>query len=128
MSRRQKTPFAAWESTKPTGIEKRYIRTTDTMMSHAAYRALGDKAWRLYEHMKMESGGKREFTLPYSKIMKIMPISKQGIHAAITELEIVGFVDVVENNANLRKPNLYRFSDRWKQYKAAEKDFWLSTK
>lgn len=108
-------PFAPWESAKADGIEKRYTRVGNSLLSHDACRSLGDKAFRVYVHMKMESGGKREFTLPYTKAMGIMDVSKGGYKKAVDELCEKGFIDVVEKNANLRKANVYCFSQRWKE-------------
>lgn len=115
MGRNRKTPFASWETTAPGGMERRYIRVADTFFCHPAYKALGDKAARLYLHMRMESGGKREFELPYTKAQRIMPISRPAIQASIAELSDRGFIDKVEHGKSTRTPNLYRFSERWKE-------------
>ena len=114
MSKRKKTPFASWESNKSDGFENRYIRCADTQLMSAAMKRLGDKAFWLYIYMRLESGGKREFRLPYARIRQLMPITDPTIKAAITELKQAGLIDVVESNANLRQPNLYAFSTRWR--------------
>lgn len=91
---------------------------------------LGDKANRLFVYMKLEARGKREFAMPYTKIMKVMPISRPTIKTTIEELERAGFIDILERNGNVRKPNLYAFSTRWremeKKCKSAVKPFYQS--
>lgn len=113
MSRNKKTPFAPWE-TRTDGTEKRYIRLGNSQMLDGSVRGLGDKAFRLYAYMRLESGGQREFQMTYAKIRQLMPITDPTIKATVAELEQAGLIEVAENNANLRKPNLYRFSTRWR--------------
>ena len=115
MARKKKTPFAYWESTKPDGIEQRYIRMANTQMVSEAMLSLSNSAFRIYVNMKLESAGKLEYTFPFSKyrIYMTRPTFKQ----AVDELVDKGFIEVKQHNANLRKANVYRFSDGWKQYK-----------
>lgn len=113
MARSKKTPFQPWE-TKTSGIEQRYIRLGNSQLLDQSIRGLGDKAFRLYAYMRLDSGGRREFEMPYARIRQLMPISRPAIKAAVTELEQAGLIEVAENNANLRKPNLYRFSTVWR--------------
>ena len=62
--------------------------------------------------MRIESGGKRSFTFPYAKYRSYM--TKPTFQRVKQELIDKGFVDVIQNNKNLRKSNIYAFSDRWK--------------
>ena len=41
-------------------------------------------------------------------------MSKPTFLKAKQELIDKGFIDVVQNNKNLRRANIYAFSDRWK--------------
>ena len=41
-------------------------------------------------------------------------MSKPTFFKARDELVEKGFVDVVQNNKNLRRANIYAFSERWK--------------
>ena len=111
MSRGKKTPFAVWETTKTDGIEERYIRNGNSFMLHEATLSLSHAAFRVYQYMKLESGGKMVFEFPYSKYKRI--VSKDGFQSSLKELVEKGFIDIKERRANLRKPNIYSFSTRW---------------
>ena len=52
MSRTKKTPFAVWETTKPDGIEKRYIRMGNSQMIHPTLFGLSHTAFRVYAYMR----------------------------------------------------------------------------
>lgn len=113
MARKKKTPFAPWETRKSDGIEKRYIRLADSLLCSPAFLQLSGNATRAYIYMRIESAGKPEFTMPRSKYIRFM--KKDSFLTAREELETAGFIETVQNNANLRKPNVYRFSERWKE-------------
>lgn len=108
------TPFPLWESRKPDGVEKRFIRLADTMMVSDAVLHLPGNAFKVYCFMRLESAGRRQFKFPRNKYIAYM--SPPTFFKAVRELEERGIIDVLEHNANLRKANLYQFSDRWKDY------------
>ena len=110
MSRAKKTPFRSWESTSAGGIEKRYIRLGATKAARMGN--LSDAAYRIFICMMMEAGGKEDFVFPRSKYRTYSGNDK--FLRARQELIDKGFLEVVQNNANLRRPNVYRFSDKWK--------------
>ena len=112
MANIKKTPFSPWETTKINGIELRYLRMGNSQMLHPAIRNLTSMAFRVYVYMKLESGGHREFKFPHSKYKSF--ISSGGFQKALAELCATGLIEIVESNANLRKPNVYRFSEGWK--------------
>lgn len=113
MSRQKKTPFPPWQTVKENGIEERYIRLGNSQLLHYAMMELGDKAFRLYVYMLLESGGKIEFTFPRSKYKKLA--GNTVFQNAKEELMHKGFIVLKQNNANLRKPNVYEFSENWKR-------------
>ena len=113
MARTKKTPFAPWQTCKESGIEERYIRLGNSQLLHPAMLDLSDKARTIYIYMLLESGGKREFTFPRSKYSKIA--GHTVFQNAKDELLQKGFIRVKQNNANLRKANIYEFSDGWKR-------------
>jgi hypothetical protein len=115
VSRAKKTPFPIWATTKPNGIEKRYIRLGNSLLLHPSVSGLSHAAFRVYAHMALESGGNIEFTFPRSKWKAFL--SAGGFQSAKNELCEAGLIEVVEANANLRKPNKYRFSTTWKTTK-----------
>ncbi len=113
MARKKKTPFAPWETTASDGIEKRYTRLGSTLLYSPAFLRLSANAKQVYLYMKIESAGKREFIMPRQKQLRFT--NKNSFIRAKDELEQAGFIETVQNNANLRKPNVYWFSERWKE-------------
>lgn len=114
MARMKKTPFPPWQTKKPNGIEERYIRLGNSQLLSNAVLTLNPAAFRVYVYMLLESGGKPVFEFPRSKFIRI--ISQGGFQKAVKELTAAGFIELEEQNANIRKPNLYRFSDKWRAF------------
>ena len=112
MRRSRKTPFPNWQTQKVNGIEERYMRLGNSQLTAEAMYSLSHVAFRMYTYMLLESGGKQEFKMPRGKYGKFM--SAGGAYKAIRELVEKGFIEIVEQNKNLRKANVYRFSTRWK--------------
>lgn len=106
------TPFPPWQTKNKNGVEKRYIRLGNSLMLDERVMGLNHLAFRIYTYMILESGGNVIFEFPYAKYRKIT--SRSNFQRALDELTAAGLVEVHENNANLRKPNKYRFSVRWK--------------
>lgn len=115
MGRKSKTPFNFWETTKENGIEERYIRLGNSQMLHPVYKSLSSSAKEIYSYMKLESGGCVEFEFPVSKYKDLM--STKTFLKSKAELIEKGFIEEKQNNKNLRKPNIYRFSAEWKNLK-----------
>lgn len=114
MARTKKTPFPPWQTCKDSGIEERYIRLGNSQLLHPAVLKLSDKAMRVYVYMLLESGGKKEFTFPRSKYRKLA--GNDAFQRAKDELIEKGLIRVKQNNANLRRANIYEFCDEWKRY------------
>lgn len=112
MPRYKKTPFQEWESKNDDGIEKRYFRLGATLMASEPMRSLSPSAFKILCYMKIESGGKRSFKFPFSKYRAYT--TRPTFEKALKELVEKGFIDIVQRNSNLRKPNIYMFSNRWK--------------
>lgn len=112
MARTKKTPFPPWQTKKPDGIEKRYVRLGNSLLLDANCMALSGNAFRLYVYSLLEAEGKIEFEMPHRKYIKLM--TKPTFIKSRDELIEKGFIEVAQNNANLRKANVYRFSDQWK--------------
>lgn len=113
MSRSKKTPFPPWQSIKPDGIEKRYVRLANSQLCAAAMNNLSSTAFRVYVLMLLEAGGKREFTFSFSKYKNFT--TRPTFMKAKDELIKAGFILEKQNNFNLRKANIYAFSDEWKR-------------
>ena len=114
MASRKKTPFSAWQTRKDNGIEERHIRLGNSQLLDSAMLDLSDKGFKVYIYMLLESGGKREFTFSRSTYSKI--VGNSTFQRVKEELIQKGFIKEKQNNANLRKRNVYEFSDGWKSY------------
>lgn len=112
MPKYKKTPFAPWETAKVNGVEERFIRMGNSLLLHPSIQELSHSAFRVYTYMKLESAGRPEFIFPKAKWKKYL--SPNGFQRAKEQLCSNGFIEVLEENANLRKPNVYRFTSKWK--------------
>lgn len=112
MARTKKTPFPPWQTKKPDGIEKRFVRLGNSLLLDAACMGLSGNAFRLYVYALLEAEGKIEFEMPRHKYINLM--TQPTFIKSRDELIKKGFMEVAQNNANLRKANVYRFSDQWK--------------
>lgn len=105
-------PFQPWETRNADGSEKRYFRLGAGIMASESMRSLSGNAFKVLCYMKIESAGKRSFTFSYSKYKSYM--TRPTFNKVLKELEIHGFIEVLQHNKNLRKANVYMFSDKWK--------------
>lgn len=114
MSRqKKKTPFPSWTTKTSNGIEKRYIRIGNSLMLSKVYQMLSNSAKVIYSYMLLESGSNREFEFTASIYLKLM--SRDTFFKARNELIEKGFIEIKQNNANIRKANVYAFSEAWKE-------------
>ena len=107
---KNKIPF--WLTTLPKWIKELIVMKGYSFYEHPSVQSLSPLAYKVYDFMCKECGGKREFKFPYSVYKNFA--SKQGFLNAKNELIEKGFIEIAQSNANLRKPNLYRFTDTWK--------------
>lgn len=106
------TPFQHYHSMAPDGAEKRYARLACSMMQSPAVQGLSHTAYRLFIEMMMNASWKPEFNFSRSTYRKF--IANSTFDRAIHELEKAGIIRIVEHNKNLRKSNLYGWSNAWK--------------
>ncbi len=95
-------------------------------MDSKAFTELGATEKVLYMDMKRQYKGKAAknspngqpeqfyFNLALAKKFNICGHTK--LYEAIDNLIEHGLIDCIENNKNLRKKNVYAFSDRWQNY------------
>lgn len=107
-------PFSEWQ-TLTAGKEKRFIRLGASLLRCEQFASLSSSAKVLYIYMLLNAGGQKKFEMPHSEYKSIM--AKNTFLQARNELISSGFVTIAENNANLRKPNLFEFSSEWKKIK-----------
>jgi len=110
---RSKQPLPPWATATLDGREGRFIQIGNTLLLSKTFLALNGNAQLLYIRMVNEAGGKREFAFTAGDARKY-EMSKSGFAKSLDELKEKNFIECAENNANLRKANVYRFCDGWK--------------
>lgn len=113
MARSKKVPLHPWE-TANSEEKPRYIRTSYSLLTHPAYQKLTLLEKHVYNCMRMACAGKQEFTFPQACYENEYGLHKTSVIKAVQKLQGAGFIEVVESNRFLRKPNVYRFSYDWK--------------
>lgn len=86
------------------------------MMDSEAWEQLDCYSATLYVHMKKKynKSNEQDISFTYKEGMKLM--SKPKFTQAIDQLIECGFIELVEQNWNTRKCNIYGFSDKWQLY------------
>lgn len=107
------SPIPFWGTATSDGFERAYIRIGSSLLHHEAMMKLPSNAFRLYVYMTLECRGYQDFTMPHSRYKKFM--SKPTFIKARDDLVQAGFIEITEKNGNLRKPNKYRFSKRYRE-------------
>ncbi len=105
-------PFPPWETLNTNGREKKYVRMGITLMNSIPVKRLSGTAFKIMTYMKKQSGQSQQFEFPRTEYIQIT--TEPTFNRAIKELIGAGIIDVVERNRNLRKPNVYSWSLRWK--------------
>ena len=111
--RRKKNNIPPWLSARLDNFEKRFIQVGNTLLFNRTFQSLKANTKHLYFCMAMESGGRRQFIFPQSAAKKY-GITPSSLRRHVKELEEAGFLKVCSLQ-NLRQPNEYEFSLRWKE-------------
>lgn len=104
-----------WLSAKADCSEGRFLQIGNSLLLSKHFQGLPAGAQILYLAMGLESGGRREFVFPLSAAKKY-GFAPRSFRRYVEELVIAGFLDKT-SLANLRQPNEYRFSFKWKTEK-----------
>ena len=94
------------------GKETQYISLGASQMRDQQYIELSNSAKVIYTYMLLVAGGNPTFEFPQKEYKDLM--NKHTFIKARDELINKGFIEIKENNANLRKANVYEFSKKWK--------------
>ena len=113
MTRRKKGVLNYWETAKDGEPDKPFSRIGKSFIEDMRVENLNHLAFRIYVYMCVKCKGNPVFEFTYSDYSRFS--SKGGFLKAKAELIEKGFIEEVQNNSNLRQPNLYKFSTRWKQ-------------
>ena len=122
--RKDKAIHQPWEGRNPAGS---FAKITLDMMQSDAWKALNLRQQALYVNMKAKYRQKKEhgvitesnwdnITIPHSEYMQYYGSNKTFL-ADIRVLIDVGLIDLKESGRSSRTPNVYAYSDRWKQYR-----------
>ncbi len=97
--------------------DEQHIRLYYKMIESEAYQTISCTACWLYAELKHEWSGKKknEIKLPYSDIRERKKTHFRAIARAFLELELFGFIDVVQRGGLFRGASIYALSDRWKE-------------
>ena len=93
--------------------EGRFLQVGNSLLFDEGFCSLPHGARLLYLCMTLECGGKRDFVFPLAAAKKYK-FTEASFRRYVKLLVAAGFIEV-QSNANLRKPNNYRFSFRWKE-------------
>ena len=108
-----KSNISFWLTALVNRAKERFVMKGYSFYEHPAVKGLSPSAYKIYDYMCKECGGTVEFIFPASKYEQIT--TKPTFQSAKKELIAKGFIIEVQNNSNLRKPNIFRFSDEWKR-------------
>lgn len=102
-----------WLSARGDSSEGRFLQIGNSLLLSKSFQALSAGAQVLYLCMSMESAGRREFVFPRTAAKKY-GIPPRSLLRYVAELTDAGFIDKTSLK-NLRQPNEYQFSFRWKE-------------
>lgn len=104
-----------WLSARADVREGRFLQIGNSLLLSKPFQALSAGAQVLYLCMALESGGHREFLFPRTAAKKY-GIPHRSMLRYVDELADSGFIEKTSLK-NLRQPNEYKFSFRWKEEK-----------
>lgn len=104
-----KHKFSSYEGLKP---HDNFIQLPQTLLMHENFLNLHYSSKVLYIYFKSWAKGRQQFEYPESLGKKIFK-SNTTFWNALRELEDIGFIESVRRCKTSKKPNIYKFSDKW---------------
>ena len=95
-------------------IYDRAERLAIDMLQSWAYRGLSPYAKTLLIELKRKTVLEPDHPLIYTRSEAKEMMDERTFIKARDQLVQEGFIDIVEDNSEIRKPHIYTFSDRWK--------------
>lgn len=122
MARRKKKDYGFKPFEKSSGADNRHIRITLDMLESSAWKKLTPYSILIYLNMKARYTGSNEndISLTYTEASELM--NPRTFTKSIDQLIELGFIELVEQNWNKRKPNVYGFSEQWRYFGTAKFD------
>lgn len=114
----RRTPLNFWEKGRPiikSGKEEHFTRLGDSLFTHPAFLELTYTERLLYIYMCRASAGKIEFNFNHS-FYTSLGVTKATFQRAVNTLIEKKFIRKVLQGKNVRKSNVYRFTNEWKNY------------
>ncbi|MHB0977716.1 MAG: hypothetical protein ACYC1U_11110 [Candidatus Aquicultorales bacterium] len=113
MSRKQTWQHLPFESKTKSG---RFTKIVNDMLESKAWYDLTASEKELYLHMKQKFNGSnaRDISFTHEEGERLM--AKRTFRKSVKRLIELGFIDLIENWPYSMRPNIYGFSDRWKEY------------
>ena len=71
---KKENKFAPWITNNADRKEGRFIQLGNSLLLNPAVLNLSDKAFRVYVNMLLEAGGKKEFSYPRSKYLRVSSV------------------------------------------------------
>lgn len=116
MARQKIKPLHAWETAQlEKGPEKGYIRLSQSLLQHPAFKALTQGERMVYITMVAACAGRNQFSIPRASYEEKFGIPHNNFWRAVKKLEQAGFIQVKQSGKNTRTPNVYQFVDTWKK-------------
>ena len=114
------TKFKPYETRNLNGIEKGYMRLTESLHYSDAVRDLSNLEYRIFMDMKHKSKGHDEVIYTQNMAMEGTGCCKESYKTSITKLEKVGLIKRQPRSAF--SASSYRFSDKWHEYVSPRRD------
>ena len=102
-----------WVSANQNCIEKCFAMMGQSLFLSPRFQKLSYSARSLYACLVLECRGYRDFKFPQAKMIQY-GFPPRTARRAIAELIKAGFIEKTLSGKNLRKPNHYSFSLRWR--------------
>jgi hypothetical protein len=106
-----------WLSARSDCKDQRFIQLGNSLLLSYQWQHLKPGASNLYLCMCMEAGGQRQFQFPRSTAQNKYGIDDASFRRYTRELLEAKFIILVSSGACSKQPNIYAFSDGWKDKK-----------
>ena len=118
--KREPTKFKPYETRNPNGLEKGYMRLTESLHYSDAVKDLSDLEYRIFMDMKHTAKGHDEVVYTQKMAMEATGCCKQTFKTVMCTFERVGLIERLPRSAY--EGTLIRFSAKWHEYVSPRRD------